>query len=150
MARAIMTIGYEQATLPAVLSALSRAGVGRLVDVRAVAASRRPGFSKRVLAASLEEAGIAYTHLRALGTPKEGREAARAGRIAEMRRIFAETLTLPEAEDALAALGAMVRAETCALLCYEADAATCHRRMLTERLAAQTGLPVIDLQAERP
>jgi uncharacterized protein (DUF488 family) len=137
----IVTIGYERATLPALCARLREAGVTRLVDVRAVAASRRAGFSKRALAAGLAEAGIAYTHLRALGTPKPGRDAARKGRIAEMQAIFDGQLATPEAMDALAELRALAAAERVALLCFEADAAGCHRRVLTERL----GLPTLDL-----
>ncbi|MEM8821227.1 MAG: DUF488 domain-containing protein [Pseudomonadota bacterium] len=137
----IVTIGYEKATLPEICARLQGAGVTRLIDVRAVASSRRPGFSKSQLAAGLAEAGIAYTHLRALGTPKAGRDAARAGRIEEMRAIFAEAMTAPEAEDAFAALTVMASQERVALLCFEAEAHGCHRRVLTERL----GLPTTDL-----
>ncbi|HEX6011291.1 MAG TPA: DUF488 domain-containing protein, partial [Geminicoccaceae bacterium] len=57
---ALFTIGYQESTLDAVLGTLAAAGVRLLVDVRAVAASRRPGFSKRQLAAGLAEAGIGY------------------------------------------------------------------------------------------
>ncbi|MEL6335801.1 MAG: DUF488 domain-containing protein [Pseudomonadota bacterium] len=145
MEPAILTIGYEKATQDAVIARLTAAGVTRLVDVRAVAASRRAGFAKTALAAGLAEAGIAYTHLRALGTPKPGREAARKGRIAEMRVIYDQALEAPEAVDAFAALADLVQQERCALLCFEAEAEGCHRRVLTERLSAQLGLAVIDL-----
>src|ERR1035437_10077396 len=84
----LYTIGYEQASLDQVIGALKAAGVAVVVDVRAVAASRRPGFSKTMLGASLKAEGVDYVHLRALGTPKAGREAARAGRTAQMRAIF--------------------------------------------------------------
>ncbi|MEL6574566.1 MAG: DUF488 domain-containing protein [Pseudomonadota bacterium] len=137
----IVTIGYEKATLDEVCARLQEAGVTRLVDVRAVASSRRAGFSKSLLAAGLAEAGIAYTHLRALGTPKAGRDAVRAGRVDEMRAIYDEAMQAPEAVDAFAELQALAAAERVALLCYEAEPATCHRRILTERL----GLPVTDL-----
>ena len=99
----LATIGYEAATQDAVIDRLKAAGVEMLVDVRAVAASRRAGFSKTVLAASLAEAGIGYVHLRQLGTPKPGREAARKGRIAEMTAIFEEHLAEPAAQLELAA-----------------------------------------------
>src|SRR5262249_42310003 len=81
MARAkkLFTIGYEQTPSKAVLDELAQAGVKLLVDVRAVTSSRRPGFSKNQLAAGLDERGIAYIHLAGLGTPKEGRLAARSG-----------------------------------------------------------------------
>jgi uncharacterized protein (DUF488 family) len=80
----LSTIGYESATLPDVIGTLRTAGVKVVVDVRAVAASRRAGFSKTMLRASLAAEGIGYEHLRSLGTPKPGREAARKGRTAEM------------------------------------------------------------------
>ena len=74
----LATIGYEGASLAAVIARLWAASVSLVLDVRAIAASRRPGFSKTTLSASLAEAGIDYRHLRALGTPKSGRQAARA------------------------------------------------------------------------
>jgi len=80
-ARKIFTIGYEHSRPEAVLSALKGAGVQILLDTRAVAASRKPGFSKRALAAALDQAGIVYLHLQKLGTPADGRAAARAGRL---------------------------------------------------------------------
>ena len=96
-AKRIFTIGYEGATQPELIAALRAAGVEQVIDVRAVPLSRKPGFSKNVLAAGLREAGIDYVHLKALGTPPAGREAARKGRMDEMRRIFAEQLETPEA-----------------------------------------------------
>ena len=113
--------------------------------MRAVAASRRPGFSKTALANGLAERGIGYLHLRALGTPAAGRQAARAGRTAEMRAIYAGQLETPEAllalEQALDAAGE----RRSALLCYEAEAVGCHRAMLAERLTARRPFEVVDL-----
>jgi uncharacterized protein (DUF488 family) len=141
----IATIGYEKAPQPEVIGRLKDAGVELVIDVRAVAASRRAGFSKTLLAGSLDEAGIGYLHLRDLGTPKSGREAARAGRIGEMRAIFEEQLTTA------GALGALERAieeslgRRVCLLCYETDAACCHRAIVAARMAARTGAPILDL-----
>jgi uncharacterized protein (DUF488 family) len=141
----IATIGYEGATLDAVIDRLRGAGVEVLADVRAVAASRRAGFSKTVLRESLAAAGIDYVHFRDLGTPKAGRDAARKGRVAEMRAIYADQLATPEAETALARLAALCRARRVALLCFEAAAEGCHRRALTERLAPLLGAEIRDL-----
>ena len=141
----IFTIGYEQATQGQVIGALKAAGVKLVIDVRAVAASRRAGFSKGVLAASLKDEGLDYLHLKALGTPKAGREAARAGRIQEMRHIFEAHLAEPGAAVALAEAGELAVRRPSALLCYEADPACCHRRILTDRLAEQ-GFEVADLR----
>ena len=146
MAKAsLLTIGYEGRTIDEFLSALESAGAELVIDVRAVAASRRPGFSKTALAGALRERGIDYLHLRPLGTPKAGREAARKGRIAEMHSIFEEQLATPEA--ALAMEQALCAAEgrRAALLCYEADAAGCHRSIVAERLVERGGFEVRNL-----
>lgn len=141
----LFTIGYEGATQPDVIGRLRSAGVETLVDVRAVAASRRAGFSKTILGASLNEAGIDYVHLRALGTPKAGRDAARKGHVAEMRDIFEQHLAEPEAQLALGRLKDLAGEKRVALLCFEADHAGCHRAVLAERLAAQDGFQVVNL-----
>ena len=123
----LATIGYENEPQAAVIDRLKRAGVEVVIDVRAVAASRRAGFSKTLLAASLAEAGIDYVHLRQLGTPKPGREAARAGRITEMRSIFEAHLQEPGAQLELQRAAEIARERKAALLCYEADAKGCHQ-----------------------
>jgi uncharacterized protein (DUF488 family) len=141
----LATIGYERATLPDVIGRLKAAGVEVVVDVRAVAASRRPGFSKRMLAASLAEAGVDYVHLRALGTPKAGREAARKGRVAEMRAIFEGHLAEPAAEAELAQATGIAAERRAALLCYEAEACGCHRAIVAERIRGVLNCEVVDL-----
>ncbi len=141
----IFTIGYEQATVADVVGALTKAGVKRVIDVRAVAASRRPGFSKTALAANLNEAGIAYEHLRALGTPKEGREAARKGDLAALERVYAGQLELPEAQAQAAIMLDRAAAEPVAILCYERDPAECHRTLLLDAVAAEVAR--VDLYA---
>lgn len=130
----IATIGYENATLAAVLTVLRGAGVEILADVRDVPNSRKPGFSKRQLAASLEEAGIAYAHLKGLGTPKAGREAARKGDRAGLRAIYTQKLETPEAAADMARLKALMGEGRVCLLCYERDPAGCHRQLVLERL----------------
>lgn len=141
----IATIGYESAALADVISALRAAEVEVVIDVRAVASSRRAGFSKTVLSASLAEAGVDYRHLRALGTPKPGREAARKGRHEEMREIYERHLATPEAQDALAEAQAIAGARRAALLCFEAAAEGCHRAIVAARLATALGAEVRDL-----
>jgi len=141
----LRTIGYEAATQAAVIEALKAAGVEVLIDVRAVPSSRRAGFSKRILAASLGEAGIDYVHLQALGTPKAGREAVRAGRPAEMREIYEAHLAEPKAQLELAQAFEIARERSAALLCYEADPGHCHRRIVAERLMELDDFEVEDL-----
>jgi uncharacterized protein (DUF488 family) len=129
----LFTIGYEQTPQNAVLDELQSAGVKLLVDVRAVTSSRRPGFSKNQLAAGLDERGIAYVHLRALGTPKEGRQAARSGNYDELEKVYNAHLKKPEARQELDELSALVKkAGPVCLLCYERDHRHCHRKMIAE------------------
>ena len=111
----------------------------------AVPLSRKPGFSKNVLAAGLHETGIDYVHLKALGTPPAGREAARKGRFAEMERIYAEQLETPEATLQAAQLADLAAEKPSALLCFERDPAHCHRSRITERLQERVKLKVEDL-----
>ena len=131
----IFTIGYEATTVSEFLSALTSAGVQRVIDVRAVPNSRRPGFSKTPLRGALAEAGIDYVHLRALGTPAAGRAAARAGRHAELVEIYAGQLELPEAIAQGAEMIELAREKDSALLCYERDPDGCHRTLLITAVA---------------
>lgn len=145
----LFTIGYERAVPEAVLGELTRAGVTTLVDVRAVAASRKPGFSKRQLAAALDEAGIRYLHLQKLGTPTEGREAARAGDMKTLWRIYNRHLKTPDAKEAMDELLALVRSrQTICILCFERDPAMCHRSRVAEIVREQTGASIRDLVPE--
>ena len=141
----LTTIGYESATQEEVIARLKRAGVEVLLDVRAVAASRRAGFSKGVLAASLAEAGIDYLHLRQLGTPKPGRDAAHKGRIAEMHAIYEDHLREPAAQLELAQACEIARTRKAALLCYEADVHRCHREIVAQRIREAIGCEVENL-----
>jgi uncharacterized protein (DUF488 family) len=131
----IFTIGYEGTTVPEFIDALKKAGVERVIDVRALPLSRRPGFSKSPIRAALGEAGIDYVHLKALGTPADGRTAARAGRHAEMERIYAGQLELPEAMAQGAQMIELAREKPSALLCMEREPAHCHRTLLLNAVA---------------
>ena len=150
MARAskLFTIGYEQTPSKAVLDELEQSGVKLLVDVRAVVSSRRPGFSKNQLAAGLDERGISYLHLRGLGTPKEGRLAARSGKYDALHRIYAKHLKTPQARQDLDELSALVnKAGPVCLLCYERDHRHCHRQWIAEIIEHREGVRVENLAA---
>jgi len=149
MARAprLLTIGYEGCTIGSVLDELQAAKVGLLLDVRAVPISRKPGFSKRQLAAGLDERGIAYVHLQALGTPKPGRDAARAGHPEKMERIFREHMRSDRAQAELAEAKSLVRGTRVCLLCFERDPMLCHRRLVAEMITAETAQQVVHLHA---
>jgi uncharacterized protein (DUF488 family) len=144
----LFTIGYEQTPAKAVLDELEAAGVKLLVDVRAVAASRRPGFSKNQLAAGLDERGIAYLHLRGLGTPKSGREAARSGNFGALHKIYAAHLKTAQAKEELDELSTLVKKSgPVCLLCYERDQAHCHRQWIAEIIEGREGVRIENLVA---
>jgi uncharacterized protein (DUF488 family) len=145
----LFTIGYEKAKPAAVMAELKRAKVKLLIDTRAVAASRKPGFSKKQLAAGLDEEGIGYLHLQKLGTPDEGRQAARTGKMDAMWRIYAKHLKTPEAIEAMDELVAIVKSgQPVCLLCFERDKNFCHRSRIAEIVHERTGAPVVDLAPE--
>ena len=141
----IFTIGYQKTTQPELIAALQAAGVARVIDVRAVPLSRRPGFSKTMLRNGLAEAGIDYVNLKALGTPPAGREAARKGRHEDLERIYAGQLDLPEAIVAAAEMRELAGEQPSALLCYERNPAECHRTLLLRAVASDA--EVVDLFA---
>jgi uncharacterized protein (DUF488 family) len=141
----VFTIGYEGATQAELIAALRAAGVERVIDVRAVPLSRKPGFSKNVLAAGLKEAGIDYVHLKALGTPPAGREAARKGQWQAFSRIYADQLETTEAGAEAGRMIALAEEMPSALLCFERDPAQCHRTPLRE--AVMPDREAIDLYA---
>jgi uncharacterized protein (DUF488 family) len=139
----LFTIGYEKATSSALIDELARNKVGVVVDTRAVAASRRAGFSKRQLAATLDEYGIGYVHLRGLGTPKEGRLASRAGKVDELFRIYERHLKTPQARAEFDELLGLARSgRRLCLLCYERDPRHCHRRRIAELVSEKLGVDV--------
>ena len=144
----LLTIGYEGCTIQDVLTALETAQVNLLIDVRAMPRSRKPGFSKRQLAAGLDATGIPYLHLQGLGTPKPGRDAVRAGHPEIMEAIFREHMTSDQAQAALSLAQALARETRACLLCFEQDPACCHRRIVAEMIAAQTGQEVVHLISE--
>ncbi len=143
----LLTIGYEGATLDRVLAELSRAGAVTLVDVRAVASSRKPGFSKSLLCAGVEAQGMRYVHLRGLGTPKAGRQAARRGDTAGMRAIYAEHLQTDAARSDLAHAEALVGEGPACLLCFEREHEACHRAIVADLLHERTGAAIKHLAA---
>jgi uncharacterized protein (DUF488 family) len=131
----IFTIGYEATTMAEFLAALKAAGVERVIDVRALPLSRRPGFSKTPLRNALDEVGIDYVHLKALGTPADGRAAARAGKHSDLERIYAAQLGLPEAMVQAEQMRELAAERPSALLCYEREPAQCHRSLLLDAVA---------------
>ncbi len=145
MKKTLFTIGYEDTTVDALVAALQEAKVEALIDVRAIPQSRKPGFSKNRLIERLSTTGIEYVGLKGLGTPAKGREAARKGRIPEMRSIFLRHMETKEAEDALQEAIAVAKKKPACLLCFEHAPGMCHRMIVAHLIAEKTGMQITHL-----
>lgn len=144
----ICTIGYESSSIMGFIASLKAAGVKKLIDVRAVPVSRKYGFSKNALATHLAEDGIDYIQLRALGDPKPGREAARAGRYSEFRQVYSDHLSGWDAQQALkTATRVAIEGRSC-LLCYERDPTHCHRAIVADEIKRLSDLAVEHLYVD--
>jgi uncharacterized protein (DUF488 family) len=131
----LVSIGYQGRDAQQMADELTQAGVTILVDVRLTPVSRKRGFSKRALSDVLAGRDIRYIHLRALGNPRDNRQAFHAGQVAEGRRRFRLLLQRPDATAALAELGQMAKTERVAVLCFEASVEQCHRHVVLEETA---------------
>lgn len=135
----LATIGYEGARPDDFVGTLQLADIEMVIDIRDRAQSRRPGFSKSALRENLEQNGISYLHLKELGDPKDGRDAARSGDLAKFRRIYAAVLQTPQAMSALDQIAELAKDMNICLLCYERDHHECHRKIVADRLESVTG-----------
>ncbi len=147
MADRLYTIGYEGAALGALLEALDKQSIDLLIDVREAPVSRKRAFSKKALARALGEARVDYLHLRALGNPKPGRDAAKRGDFETYERIFSAHLAGEAAQGALAEVAALLPERRVCLLCLERDHRRCHRAMVADALSADYGAEVVHLTA---
>lgn len=137
----LYTIGYEGIDIERFLAQLHSHRIQTVVDVRELPLSRKRGFSKKTLERRLARSGIQYIHVPVLGSPREIRHQYRAdGDWAHYEIAFLAHLKLQAA--ALAALSASACVSRCALMCFEADASFCHRRMVAAALARLRQMPV--------
>lgn len=146
----VFTVGYEGTDIDRFVGTLQAVGIKRLADVRALALSRKKGFSKTKLSERLSEVGIEYKHYRKLGDPKPGREAARAGKYEEFRRIYNTHLMEEESKESLRELSEDVQEKATCLLCFERNPLECHRTIITKELVGLLGIEVFDLYADNP
>ena len=129
----LMTIGYESLTPAEFFDLLRRCKVSMVVDVRELPISRRAGFAKSALKEGLADNGIKYTHIPALGCPRDVRHAYRDDNDwARYTRAFKSYLEkqLP----ALGQLSELMKADRCCLLCFEENYNFCHRSFVAERV----------------
>ena len=134
--RRLVSLGYEGRTAEELVAELQSESVTVLVDVRLTPLSRKPGLSKRRLAALLADSGIRYVHLGALGNPKDNREGFRAGD-PDSRSRFRRLLDERNAVQALDDISEFLDSDTVALLCFEREVGTCHRELVAQALLAE-------------
>lgn len=145
----LSTIGYEGADARDFVRTLKQAGVEVLVDVRDRAQSRRKGFSKSALREMLNLAGIEYVHLKELGDPKEGRQAARSGDYPKFRKIYNQVLRSSAALEAIDSIKNIMQKQHACMLCYERDPSTCHRKLIADKIEAESELKARHLGVQR-
>ena len=145
----IYTIGYEGTDIDRFIATLKAVDVLVLADVRAVALSRKKGFSKLALRTRLEAEGIDYIHFINLGDPKPGRDAARAGQLDKFRQIYGLHLAGTEAQLAFGELAKVVKFKPTCLLCFERDPNACHRSIVAKKLAL-LGMEILNLYGDLP
>jgi uncharacterized protein (DUF488 family) len=138
----LATIGYESADLADFIATLQKADISRLIDVRELPISRRKGFAKKALSEALTHAGIEYVHLRGLGDPKEGREAARAGNLIQFTRVFSRHMESELAQADLQSATRYVAEGGACLMCYERDHTTCHRSIVAKTISGMVDVVV--------
>jgi uncharacterized protein (DUF488 family) len=146
----IFTVGYEGTDIDRFIRTLKAVGIQRLADVRAVAVSRKAGFSKTKLAHRLGAEGIEYAHFVALGDPKPGREAARAGEFHRFRAIYGAHIETSAAQEALRELVHFSQSAPTCLLCFERDPGSCHRTIVAHVVIEETGFEIFNLFADDP
>lgn len=128
---ALFTAGYEGIDIDSFLEQLSDAGVDKVIDVRQYPISRKPGFSKTAFSSKLQAAGISYEHIRALGCPKPVRDQYKKdGDWSRYARGFREYIATQE--EAVQRVVEEANHHDACLVCFEADATFCHRRLVAE------------------
>lgn len=145
MSKRLLTIGYEGSALADFLETLRLASVEVVIDIRDVPVSRKRGFSKNALSQALDEFGIEYVHLKELGDPKEGRDAARAGDFDTFKKIYGAWIRRPQAKADLKTAISAATAATACLLCYERDQKICHRLIVAKHMEDLADFKIVHL-----
>jgi uncharacterized protein (DUF488 family) len=147
-------------TLEAFLTALERANVRLLLDIRQRRGVRGPEYAwanAKRLQAALDEAGIAYEHhpelaptteLRQLQYAEDDRRGVGKRSRTELAPAYRERYLAEILDRAdLGAVAASLPSEGAgALFCVERDPEACHRSLVAERLEAEHGVEVTHLR----
>ncbi|HZS77868.1 MAG TPA: DUF488 domain-containing protein [Ktedonobacteraceae bacterium] len=135
----LYTIGHSTRSIEELIELLRTHGIEEVADVRTVPKSRRnPQFSSDALAASLREAGIAYTHLKQLGGLRHpAKDSPNTGWQNTSFRGYADYMSTPAFEEGLDELKKLAEKKRVAILCAEAVPWRCHRSLIADALTVQ-------------
>jgi uncharacterized protein (DUF488 family) len=144
----ILTIGHSTRAIETFLELLRTHGVKRLVDVRTIPRSRyNPQFNRDTLPATLDRAGIAYTHMEELGGLRHARrDSINTGWRNTSFRGFADYMQTPEFAAGVETLIQSGVGEQIALMCAEAVPWRCHRSLIADALYVR-GCPVAHIMS---
>jgi len=134
----IYSVGYEGLTVGGLVERLQQNRIEEVVDVRASPYSRRPGFSKKRLAGSLDAAGISYRHEHLLGNAFRDVED-----FATAMALMGDHLAGGDPGEAVDRLVALAAGRRIAVLCLENDQNRCHRQVVLA--AARARNPELDI-----
>ena len=128
----LFTIGYEGKSIEAFINELIQNGVKLLCDVRKNPLSRKYGFSKSKLEHITGTVGIKYIHIPELGIESDKRNSLETDE--DYQTLFDDySETLPTLAPYIEWVYSLLCSNTrIALMCYEKDAAMCHRHIIKD------------------
>lgn len=140
--RQLYTIGYAGHSLESFIQVLQARHISLILDIRMTPISRKKGFSKTALSQAVEASGIAYQHLRALGSPKELRQHLHAeGDYGAFFTAF--KAYLGSQQESLQQAAELISGQPACLMCVEQRPNECHRSIVAEAIAEMLGKQLI-------
>ncbi len=135
----IYTIGHSTHSLDDFIAMLQSFGIKALADIRRLPGSRKfPQFDKENLEISLQENGIKYIQLHALGGRRKVHKDSKNTRWRNASfRGYADYMETEGFTDGVAELEAIALQTTTAYMCAEAVWWRCHRAMVSDYLKAK-------------
>ncbi len=144
--KAIYTVGHSTRTTEEFTALLKIFYIEQLADIRTIPRSRKnPQFESAALRGTLQQHGIGYLHLPALGGlrhPKK--DSINTAWRNDSFRGYADYMQTPEFAAALTTLMELAAQSTTALMCAEAVPWRCHRSLVADALLV-CGIPVLDI-----